>query len=85
MKSIELKCEKCHEPHTVQGSEVEYEQVSGDDRQMGAALYYEALVEFNCDCGNAITIKSSFTEYPIGSESDATTTASGGTITKIVD
>lgn len=63
---ISFKCSNCKKVHSFNCSDLEWEAVSSDERQMGAEIEHEALFEDICDCNQSMNITFSCWEYPIG-------------------
>lgn len=61
-----IKCEQCQSEELIDCDNLEWEQVGGSERNMGAEYQYEAKYIFNCSCGNEVTAIFSTCEYPVG-------------------
>jgi formylglycine-generating enzyme required for sulfatase activity/Zn finger protein HypA/HybF involved in hydrogenase expression len=66
---VTFKCEKCSTPYALNCDELDWQQVNGSERNMGAELEHQAEYFKDCDnCGNEMLITLSCWEYPIGVE-----------------
>jgi hypothetical protein len=64
---IRLTCNNCGTDYQFEDSELDFDCVSSDERQMGPENEYVGQIEFDCDkCKNHITVEFDFWEYPIG-------------------
>lgn len=80
MSSIEVVCNGCTKAHQFAISDLEYELIGSEERQMGAELTYEATNEIECFCGQAIEIIHRYWEYPEGMENDQEIEVEGATL-----
>jgi formylglycine-generating enzyme required for sulfatase activity len=66
---VTFKCEKCSTSYALNCDELDWQQVNGSERNMGAELEHQAEYFNDCDnCGNEMLITLSCWEYPIGAE-----------------
>jgi hypothetical protein len=79
MSYIKIQCEDCEKVHQIHRSEMEYEPVDSEVREMGEEITYKGNIGIECDCGKAIKINHYFWEYPEGIENHKATEVSGGT------
>lgn len=63
---ISFRCSNCKKTHSFNCSDIEWQAVGADERQMGTEVQHEALFEDTCDCGQSMNITFSCWEYPIG-------------------
>jgi hypothetical protein len=80
MSYIKIQCNNCKKIHQTDVKEIYFEQISSDERQMGAEITYEGNVEIQCDCGQNIEINHLFWEYPKGVENYKETEVFSGII-----
>ena len=80
MAEVTLRCEECGENITIGQSELEYESVASDERNMGAEITYEATVETFCPNGHPIELTHRFWEYPVGVENHREIEVDGATV-----
>jgi len=79
--TAELQCEHCENAFHIDASDLDIDQVSADERQMGPEILYEGAVELNCPkCGGYIQVKYEASEYPIGIPNYSDTHAEGARI-----
>lgn len=67
-KYLKFECEECgkiHKYHELD-LDLDFECVGGSERNMGAENQYVAKLDFECDCGNDITVEFELWEYPVG-------------------
>ena len=64
--NVDFKCSKCKKVHSFNCSDIEWQAVGSDERQMGAEIHHEALFEDICDCGQHMSITFNCWEYPVG-------------------
>lgn len=66
---LTYKCSKCERINTVYKTDLnlDFECVASDDRHMGNENQYEAIEEFECECGNEVVASFQVWEYPVGS------------------
>ena len=62
-KIIKVQCDECDKKIDLH---VFGEEVSREERKMGAEVQYDSTGEATCACGNEITYKESEWEYPEG-------------------
>ncbi|GIT97912.1 SAV_2336 N-terminal domain-related protein [Sulfurovum sp. TSL1] len=68
-KDISFQCEECETEYFLDCNELEWEQVGGSERNMGAELEHEAEYYNTCGrCNNDMSITFSCWEYPVGME-----------------
>jgi len=66
---ITFNCEECSHSYSIDCDELDWEQVSGSERNMGAELEYEAEYYDTCDkCNSEMNITFSCWEYPVSVE-----------------
>ncbi len=63
---VSFKCSNCKKIHSLDCSNIEWESVGSDERQMGTEIQHESIFEDTCDCGQSMNITFSCWEYPIG-------------------
>jgi len=63
---VSFKCSNCKRIHRFNCSDIEWQAVGSDERQMGAEIHHEAIFEETCDCGQNMNITFNCWEYPIG-------------------
>ena len=65
--TAELQCDSCENAFHIDEFDLDINQVSADERQMGPEISYEGAVELNCPkCGSNIQVKYEASEYPMG-------------------
>ena len=65
---LKFKCDRCgkiHKYHELD-FDLDFECIGGAERSMGAENQYVATENFECDCGNDITVEFEVWEYPVG-------------------
>ncbi len=68
-KDISYQCQECETEYSLDCKELDWEQVGGSERGMGAELEYEAEYYNICDrCNNDMSITFNCWEYPVGTE-----------------
>lgn len=76
-RTADIRCDKCNNLLTVDDY-LELEQVHSHERNMGAEVFYEAIMEIECTkCSSEIEIKLEYSEYPVGFEGESEYTVSG--------
>lgn len=60
-----VECTTCQREHQIPVEDMTWE-AEGYERQMGGELEHYSDFDFNCNCGERITIKITVWEYPIG-------------------
>ena len=76
---LELKCNNCGHIITINCSNLPFDVVETEQRQMGAENTHSADYEFGCPkCGNEISIKYDVWEYPEGAINDKNIEITGG-------
>ncbi|WP_130736933.1 PIN-like domain-containing protein [Flavobacterium sp. J27] len=65
---LKIKCNNCNKIHQFHKSELDldFDCIGSSERSMGAENQYEAIIDFECDCGNDITVTFELWEYPVG-------------------
>ena len=75
---FEMKCNKCGKIHVFPAADADFEDVGGEEKQMGTENEYAWETEFECDCGNQIEIDYRIWEYPEGAFNDDDPRVQGG-------
>ena len=79
----EIKCGRCRNKIPIDFSDLDVEEIDGEERQMGPELTYFGFVDIGCPrCQNTMTVNYTATEYPIGSPVDSETRVDGGELIK---
>lgn len=66
---ITFDCKECKTGYSLNCKELQWEQVGGSERNMGAEIEYEAKFHETChECNNEMYITFNCSEYPIGVE-----------------
>jgi len=77
----EVKCQKCESSLVIDGSDVYVDEVGSEERNMGAEVFYEGILEITCPkCRNEIEFKYEASEYPVGALNYSETEISGADI-----
>ena len=75
---ITYQCKSCEASHTLDCKELDWEQVGGSERGMGAELEHEAEYFDTCEkCDNDMSITFRCWEYPVGAENMREISSSG--------
>lgn len=62
-------------------SDMDFDCVDSDEREMGTESEYEGVLDTKCDeCGNEISLKINIWEYPVGAFNDWEHEEDGATI-----
>ncbi len=81
MTDIKVKCDKCGTINTIPASDVDLQQIGGQERQMGPEIEFEGVVEINCTkCGAEIIYTERLWEYPVGVENHSEVEVQGGEV-----
>jgi hypothetical protein len=80
MSYIKVECKNCKKHHQFNASDFDFESVDSDERQMGAEITYEGIIERDCACGQNIEVTHRFWEYPEGVENHKETECAGAEI-----
>ena len=63
---IRLICNTCKTENVREDSEVPFECVSTEERQMGAENMFSGTIEMDCqNCGSHLAVEFNFWEYPV--------------------
>ncbi len=61
-----VECSKCKKNHTINISDVDFNEGQSDERQMGLENFYYGVWEDKCSCGNSMEAEIEIYEYPVG-------------------
>lgn len=77
----EIACRKCSQSFQIDAADIDLQQTGGEERQMGAEIFYSGSVELDCPkCRNNILVVYDASEYPVGVPNYYETTATGADI-----
>ena len=70
--TLEIACANCGHVRNIDGSELIFEVVETDEREMGPETTWEAQYDYHCEgieCGEEINVSYTAWEYPSGTKS----------------
>jgi hypothetical protein len=66
LAKIEIQCMSCCSVYSFECSDLDWECVESNEREMGKENHYEASIHDKCQCSQQMKITFECWEYPIG-------------------
>jgi len=66
MQTCEIKCEECETIHSFDCSNLNWECVNSNERDMGTENNHQAVIQEECACGKPMLVEFNCYEYPEG-------------------
>ena len=82
MAKIDIQCACCKKSHSYECSDLDWECVESNEREMGAENHYVASLPYTCQCSQQIEITFECWEYPIGAVNLTNNKISGAILIK---
>lgn len=78
---LKIKCSKCGHIISIKCSDLPFDVVETEEREMGTEKTHSVDYEFECPkCGNKISVKYDIWEYPEGVINDKNIDIKGGSL-----